>query len=1077
MKNLFHKMALALVVLGLAGVQAFAQQVKGTVVDAAGIPVIGAAVMVDGTTTGTTTDLDGNFVLPSVKPDATLTVQSIGYVTKKVAVSGQSVINIVLEEDTLLLDDVVVVGYGVQKKSVVTAAISSITSDNLKKQSNTRIDAVLQGMTSGVTVTQSSGAPDAGSQVRIRGVGSIHDSSPLYIVDGLAISGGIDYLNPSDIERIEVLKDAASGAVYGARAANGVVLVTTKKGKAGKATVSYDFSYGFQNVWRKPMVLNATEYALMMNEAAINAGQPLRFDDPYSYGEGTDWVDAVLNKNAPVVKHDVNINGGSEAVQYSVSTGFYSKDGIVGGNFGRSNYDRFTLHENLTATVFDSSADRNYLNKMVISTTASYAHINSTGIDGNSEYGSPLGSAMAMSPIEPIYADDATVEFYKTRYPQGFNYLVREKGTGRYYTVADDALYNEMKNPLADLSLPGTQYWTDKFVGSASAEMTIWDNLKFKSSIGVDMAFWGNHGYNIQYFLNGKRYNLNTTTVTDGVEKTTYASSASQEMNRSLRWQVENVLTYNKTFGKHTVNALLGQSAIKSSSSNVGASRQNIQYEYDPWKISVNTALGTQSDGQRNGWGSWNSIVYSLASYFTRLSYNYDERYMAEATVRMDGSSRFGDNNKWGYFPSISLGWNFKNESFGQDLSWLSTGKLRASYGVNGNDSIGDFVYAVYMNGGNNYHFGTQGNTEAIYQGSKPSGLANPNVRWEESKQADLGLDLGFWGNKLTATVDFYQKKTEGMLLSLPVPSYTGESAPTGNLGDMVNRGLEFEITYRDNIGDFNYFTNFNATFNKNKLTYLGDDATYLSASSGKCGVMARGDVGLPFPYFYGYKVDGVFQNQADIDAYTYTNPETGAVNKIQPNAVPGDLRMQDTNNDGEITDADRTYIGKGMPDWTMGMTIGFDYKGFDFSMLVQGQFGNVHTLNVYRRTDLPYVNLNKNVLNRWTGEGTSNTQPRFTTTDGLNLYISDALMENAAFLRCRNFQFGYTVPQTISKLVGISRARVYFQAENLFTLTQYTGCDPEVTGDAGGYGTAYGIDKGVYPQARTLSFGMNLNF
>lgn len=1079
MKHLIHRIAMILAIVCLGGAVAFAQQVKGTVKDGAGYPVIGASVLVDGTTNGTVCDLDGNFELTVPNPDATLNISSIGYKTVVIALEGRTWIEVVLEEDAELLDDVVVVGYGVQKKSVVTAAISSISSENLKKQSNTRVDNVLQGMTSGVTVTQSSGAPDAGSQVRIRGVGSIHDSAPLYIVDGLAISGGIDYLNPGDIERIEVLKDAASGAVYGARAANGVVLVTTKKGKAGKTTVSYDFSYGWQNVWRKPQVLNATEYAIMMNEAAINDGKAPVYDDPYQYGEGTDWVGAVLNRNAPVMKHDISVNGGTDRIQYAISAGYYTKEGIVGGNFGRSNYDRFTVHQNLNATAMDRTADRDYLNKLVLSTTVSYAHINSTGIDGNSEYGSPLGSAMAMSPIEPIFADDATVEGYRTRYTeQQFKYLVKEAGTGRYYTVADDAIYNEMKNPLADLSLPGTKYNTDKFIAGGSAELTIWDNLKFKTSVGVDLAFWGNHGYNIQYFLNAKRYNLDTvTTLEDGTTKTTYASSASMEKNRALRWQVENVLTYNKTFGKHTVGALLGQSAIRSQSSNVGASRQNIQYEYDPWKISVNTALGTQNDGQRNGWGSWNSIVYSLASYFARVSYNYDERYMAEATIRMDGSSRFGDNSKWGYFPSISLGWNFKNESFLKDVNWLSTGKLRASYGVNGNDSIGDFVYAVYMNGGNNYHFGVQGSTENLQQGSKPSGLANPNVRWEESRQFDLGLDLGFWGNKLTATFDYYDKTTKGMLLSLPVPSYTGESAPTGNLGNMANRGVEIELSYRDTYGDFSYFINANATFNKNKLTYLGDEATYLSASSGKYGVMARGDVGLPFPYFYGYKVEGVFQNQNDIDNYIWTNPETGATQKIQPNAVPGDLMMRDVNNDGQINDEDRTYIGKGMPDWNVGITLGFEWKGIDFSMLMQGQFGNVHTLNVYRRTDLPKVNLNKNVLNRWTGEGTSNTQPRFTTSDGLNLYISDALMENAAFLRCRNLQLGYTIPQKWTKKVGIQRLRVYGQAENLFTITKYTGCDPEVTGDSGGYGTAYGIDKGVYPQARTFSVGLNLNF
>ena len=410
MKHLIHRIAMILAIVCLGGAVAFAQQVKGTVKDGSGYPVIGASVLVDGTTNGTVCDLDGNFELTVPNPDATLNISSIGYKTVVIALEGRTWIEVVLEEDAELLDDVVVVGYGVQKKSVVTAAISSISSENLKKQSNTRVDNVLQGMTSGVTVTQSSGAPDAGSQVRIRGVGSIHDSAPLYIVDGLAISGGIDYLNPGDIERIEVLKDAASGAVYGARAANGVVLVTTKKGKAGKTTVSYDFSYGWQNVWRKPQVLNATEYAIMMNEAAINDGKAPVYDDPYQYGEGTDWVGAVLNRNAPVMKHDISVNGGTDRIQYAISAGYYTKEGIVGGNFGRSNYDRFTVHQNLNATAMDRTADRDYLNKLVLSTTVSYAHINSTGIDSNSEYGSPLGSAMAMSPIEPIYADDATVE-------------------------------------------------------------------------------------------------------------------------------------------------------------------------------------------------------------------------------------------------------------------------------------------------------------------------------------------------------------------------------------------------------------------------------------------------------------------------------------------------------------------------------------------------------------------------------------------------------------------------------------------------------------------------------------------
>lgn len=1083
MRHLFHRIVLTLVVLGVSSAAALAQEVRGTVKDATGEPVIGASVMIQGTLTGTTTDIDGNYVLPgSFSQDAVLVASSVGMKTVSTIIGTRTVINFVLEDDNTWLDDVVVIGYGVQKKSVVTAAISSITSDDLKAQSHNRIDAVLQGMTSGVLVTSSSGAPDASAQVRIRGVGSIHGSSPLYIVDGLAISGGIDYLNPNDIERIEVLKDAASGAVYGARAANGVILVTTKKGSAGKARISYDFSYGFQNPWRKPQVLNATEYAIMMNEGYVNQGNAPIYDDPYSFGEGTDWVGAVFNDNAPIVKHDVSINGGTDKVKYAISGGYLSNEGIVGGNYGRSNYERFTVHENIDINLFDNTSDRSFLNKMDVATSASYAHINSTGISTNTEYGSPLGSAIGMSPIESIYMTDAEEAAFAASFPEAYPYILRDSD-GRAYSIADGVKYNEQNNPLAMLSQPGTKYDTDKFVANASATLQLIDGLKFKSSVGIDLAFWGNHGYSLPYYLSSKNFKydkITESTVYDEkgnpsiVQKTSYGSSASQEMNRSLLWQVENVLTYEKQFGKHGLNVVLGQSALKSSSSNVGASAMGLMYSYDPWKISVNNTKGQQADGDRNGWGSWNSIPYSLASYFARVSYNYDERYMLEATIRRDGSSRFGDNNKWGNFPSVSLGWNFRNENFAQNLYWLSTGKLRVSYGVNGNDDIGNFTYAVYMSSGNNYAFGSGATgTESISIGAKPSGLANPNVKWEESSQADIGLDLGFFGNKLTANIDWYRKKTTGMLLSMPVPGYAGDSAPTGNLGDMVNHGIEFDLSYRGNISDFNYHISANATYAKNKLTYLGDDATFISCSSHKIGTLSRGEVGLPFPYFYGWKTDGIFQNMDEVNSYV--NAEG---NLIQPNAVPGDVRFVDIDGNGVINDDDRTKIGKGIPDWTFGLNLGFEFKGFDFNMLLQGQFGNVQVFNVTRRTDLYYINLPKTILNRWTGEGSTNDAPRFVFDSANENYrVSDLWLENGAFVRARNMQLGYTLPQNIVGKIGIERLRVYLQAENLFTLTKYTGCDPEVTGGNSGYGTEVGIDRGVYPQARTISVGVNLTF
>ena len=1079
MKHLTYRIALIFAIMALSCANAFAQQVKGTVQDASGQAVIGAAVLVDGTTNGTTTDLDGQFVLNAVPADATLVVSSIGYKTVSVPV-GSGVMTIILEEDSEMLEETVVVGYGVQKKSVVTAAISSITSDDLKSQSQNRVENLLQGMTSGVLVTSPSGAPDAASQVRVRGVGSINGSDPLYIIDGFAVSGGIDYLNPNDIERIEVLKDAASGAVYGARAANGVILVTTKQGQKGKTKVSYDFSYGLQNPWRKPSVLNATEYAIMMNEGYINAGNAPIYDDPYSFGEGTDWVELIFNHNAPVEKHDININGGNDNLTYSTSFGYLNKEGTIGGNYGRSNYDRFTVRQAVNAVLFDNSATRNWLNKATMNTSVSYAHINSTGINNNSEFGSPLGSALGMSPLLDVYATPEEEEAYKTMYPEGYAHIVRD-ASGRAYTVVDGNVYNEQTNPLASLSLPGTKYDTDKFVANGAIEMNIWDNLKFRSSVGVDLAFWGNHGYTKQYFLSSKNYNYNTvasetTYDKDGnattTEKINYAESAQQEMNRSLRWQVENVVTYDKTFGDHSIAAVLGQTAISSSSSNVGANARGLMYPYDEWKISVNNTTGQQADGNRNGWGSWNSIRYSLLSYFGRVTYNYDERYMIEATMRADASSNFGPNNKWGYFPSVSAGWNLKNESFLQDVPWLSGLKLRGSWGINGNDNIGSFRYAVYMSTGNNYTFGSGANgSETISIGAKPNGLANPNARWEQSIQTDIGVDVGLLGNRVTFTADWYDKRTSGMLMSMQVPGYAGDSAPIGNVGTMSNSGVELDLGYRDHYGDFSWNISTNATYTKNVLTALGDDATSLYGSSHKIGQLTRGVVGLPFPYFYGHKTDGIFQNAAEVAAHVNEKGEL-----LQPNAAPGDVRFVDFDGDGDIDDDDRTYIGKGTPDWSFGLNIGFEWKGIDFNMLLQGVIGN-QVFNVTRRTDLYYINLPKTILNRWTGEGTSNTQPRFMFDSANNNYrASDLWVEDASFLRARNVQLGYTLPQKWTQKVAVQRFRIYAQVENLFTLTKYSGCDPEVTG-GNGFSSDLGVDRGVYPQSRTFSVGVNLNF
>ncbi len=1070
------RFASLILALGLSLV-AMAQNVtlKGVVRDASNQPVIGAFVVEQGTNNGTMTGVDGDFAL-TTRRGANVEISCIGYVSQVIVNDGAQNLVIVLEDDAEMLEETVVIGYGVQKKSVVTASISSVTEDDLKVQSQTRVDNMLQGMTSGVQVTQNSGAPGASSTVVVRGISSINHASPLYIVDGMP-AGSIDYINPNDIERIDVLKDAASAAVYGARASDGVILVTTKSGKEGKTIVNYDFSYGIQNPWRKPQVLNATEYAIMMNEGMLNAGSAPLYDNPYALGQGTDWVDAIFDKNAPIVKHDVNISGGNSRINYSVSGGYLSNKGTIGGRFDQSYYDRMTLRENVGITLFDASEDRNWLNKLTFNNQVSFAHIKSAGISANSEYGSPLGSALGMSPLDPIYADAAEEERYKSLYPAGYPYIIRNS-QGVPYFIADGGTYNEQANPIAMLDRPHGYSSTDKIVAGLNTELQLWDGLKFRNSLTLDLSYVYGHSYTEQYFLTSKSYSLDTvssTTTYDAkgnpttVDKINYGSSASQTMNRYYSYQVENTLVYDKTFGRHTFNVVLGQSAYMSSSSYLGASSRGLMYPDDPWKISVDNTLGKQVDGDRNGWGRWNSIPYSILSYFGRITYNFDERFLAQATIRRDASSHFGPNNKWGTFPSFSLGWNIKNERFLKENRVISMAKIRASWGINGKDNLADFLYAVYAQSGNNYIFGSGANgTESVNIGVKASGLANPNAKWEQSIQTDFGFDLGLLGNRITATVDYYIKDASGMLMALQVPTYAGDSAPTGNVGTMRNSGIEFDLGFRGAVNSFNYGIKFNASYNRNKLIHLADDASYITTSSHKIGTLTRGEVGEVFPYFWGWKTDGVFQNWDEINSYV--NAEG---NKIQPNAQPGDFRWKDINGDGVINDGDRTKLGKGIPDWTFGLTLTMDWKGFDFSMLLQGQLG-AQTLNVTRRTDLYYINLPKTILNRWTGEGSTNKYPRFAFDSANENYrVSDYWMEDASFLRARNIQLGYTLPQNLTKLAFISRLRVYGQVENAFTLTKYSGCDPEVSG---GF-REVGVDRGVYPQNRTVTFGVNVTF
>lgn len=1050
LKNPIHYVILLGCMFYLSITSLYAQElaVSGNVKDATGEFVIGASVLVKGTTNGTITDIDGNFTLTGLSAGSVIEVSYIGYVTQSLTVQDATPLQIVLKEDTETLDEVVVVGYGVQKKSVVTASIAKVSSDDLASTAPTRMDNALKGLAAGVTVTSSSGQPGAAAQIRVRGIGTINNSDPLYIVDGMPIEGGLDYLNPNDIASIEVLKDAASGAVYGARAANGVILVTTKTGKIGATKVSYDFSYGWQNAWKKRDVLNASQYAMMINEGYTNAGMDPKYSNPNAYGTGTDWQDLVFNDNAPMMNHQLSVSGANEKVSYLFSAGYYTQDGIVGGNYNRSNYERLTLRSNTQYTLFDEKENRNWLNSLKFTSNLSYARVESTSIDANSTWGSPLGSALALSPILTPYDEGDAAQEQLDKYANTEGYVpMYDPHNGKLFSIPGSE-YGEMTNPLANLSLPGTVGWSHKFVANFSAELQIWDNLKFKTSYGADLSFWGDDGYTPEYYLRNGGFSTHSTAFSSKYD--------------GLVWQLENVLMYDKTIDKHGFSVILGQSAKKTTGSYLWGSRNNINNYDRPY---IDASNGLAENGDRDAAGA-PTETSTLASLFARASYNYDERYMLQVTVRRDGSSRFGANNHYAVFPSFSLGWNLTNEKFMQRRpDWLTTTKVRLSWGKNGNENIGNFRYTVLTSAGNNAIFGA---SESVINGVKASGLANPDLRWEESEQLDLGLDFGFFNNALTFTADYYKKTTNGMLMTMNIPSYVGESKPIGNVGKMENSGLEMEIAYKFNVADWNFRVAGNATYLKNKLIEYGNDSGWanLDAFQG-AGTISRAQNGKPFPYFYGYKTAGIFQNYDEINAYT--NAEGGL---IQPNAVPGDVRFVDVDGNGVITEDDRTDIGKGMPDWTFGFNFNASWKNFDFSMMWQGTAGN-DIFDATRRTDISASNLPSWMLERWTGEGTSNRIPHFVLGDNVNWQSSDLYVYNGSYLRLKNIQLGYTLPQSITSKAFISSLRVYVAAENLLTFTQYHGFDPEISSG----GTSLGIDYGVYPQARVFTVGLNLNF
>ena len=999
--------------------------VSGIVTDASGEGIAGVAVIVKGTTTGTSTDMKGAYTIRASKSDV-LVFSFLGYKTQEVAVHNRMEIDVRLESDAQLVDEVVVVGYGVQKKSLVTGAISSVKGSALETTGIMRADDALAGKTAGVQVVSNSGQPGSDVQIYIRGIGTNGTATPIYIVDGLAVSG-IEYLNPGDIESIEVLKDAAASAFYGARGGNGVVLITTRRSKDGQWSVNYDFSYGIQNIARKIDVLNAREYAIIQNEAAANSGATLPFTDEQiaSFRQGTDWQEAILNRNAGVQRHNVRVSAGTARSSFNGSASYLNQDGILAE--GKSNFKRYTI--NLAA---EHKLLRN--DALTVGENVVVSHVKKQSVTQNSSTAGPLVGALNMDPLTPVYDPYQTDELYG-----GF-------GVSKYVS-------QEVVNPVARIyySNGRTLYTTMK--GSVFAELKFLNDFRLRGSAGADITWTDGFGYSPMYKLNSTTGN-------------TSANGASQSYDQNRRFSYEGYLTWGHVYdGRHDVSAMIGASLLQRSSLSLSASRNDLKIDdEDHAYISMATNSSASASG---GPGNPSAIV----SFFGRVNYAYDNRYMLTATVRRDGSSRFGPNNRFGTFPSVSVGWNVANESFLRDVRWLDALKFRASWGQNGNENIGDFAYlATISTYGLGYSFGSQNANGSLAVGAAPVKVVNPDLKWETSEQTDIGLDVRLFGC-LGLTFDYYVKKTKDLLVTTPVPLMLGNSFPTANAGNVKNSGVEFAVDFQRQFGKWNIAVNGNISYNKNRVTYVGTDTGYVTGSTvqGITGAVTRMEAGHAMSYFWGYKTLGIFQNQAEIDAWVNSKGV-----QIQPDARPGDFRYQDTDDNGTIDDNDRVDLGNPFPKVTFGLNVNVSAYGFDLGITSAGQAGN-KIFSVLRRPDLTMSNYGAWVLDRWHGEGTSNSIPRVAHNDtNLNwTRPSDFYLRDGDFWRIRNITLGYTV--NIPEKYYLRKVRVFASVDNAFTFTKYDGYDPEVGN--GGSILGSGIDRGVYPRPRTVSVGLNLTF
>lgn len=1014
------------------------KKITGVVYDEAGLPVIGANILEKGTTNGTITDMDGNFTL-TVSDNATLLVSYIGYNQQEISVHGKESFVINLKEDSQSLEEVVVVGYGVQKKKLVTGATVQVKGDDLQKLNTVNPMGALQSQSPGVNITKTSGQPGSEFKVSVRGIGTVGDSSPLYIVDGVTVSN-IDYLSPSDIESIDVLKDAASAAIYGARAANGVILVTTKQGKSGKAVIEYDGYVGWQNIVQNVTPLNAQEYAMIMSEGAQNSDMnPFDFQklvpnwNKIESGEwkGTNWFDEMCNKNAFMQNHALNVRGGTEQSVYSLGLSYTTQEGSF-GNPAPPQYTRYSFRLNSEHKLIKGQG----YDVLKIGENLNYIYSEKSTIGTGNLYVSDLRQAFITNPFLPVYDENGDFHYAidwneKQINPMGFLY------------------YEHSQNLRKDNRLSGNLY----------IELQPIKGLKFRSSFGIHLDMSSYRKFVPVYDLGPEKFcNENVTT---------------QQFSLGNKWLFENTLSYDCTLREsHDFNFLLGMSAEKSGLGET-IKGENVNSIFDDFNHAYLDNNKQIYEGKTKLSGA-PLTPGRLLSFFGRVNYNFRETYLATLVMRADGSSNFAPGNRWGYFPSVSAGWVMTNEKFMEKaLSWLDFLKIRASWGQNGNQNISGFQYLANIAFDSKYFFGDNKNN--VYAGAYPSILANTDIKWETSEQIDLGFDARFLSGRLSLAFDWYNKKTKDWLLVAPVLGSYGTGAPYINGGDVLNRGVELGLSWKDqSAGGFQYSVSGNIAYNKNEVTRIANSEGIIhgpaNVLSHNTAELYRAQVGFPIGYFWGYETDGIFQNEDEVNAYK--NAE-GKI--IMPDAAPGDLRFVDANGDGTIDDNDKGMIGDPNPDITFGLSASMSYKGFDLNIVTNGVAGN-QIARSYRSGNEAFHNYTTEILDRWHGEGTSNTIPRVTASASINdLYISDRYIENGSYWRISNVTIGYDFKKLFKNL-PLQQARLYVTGQNLATITGYKGLDPEV-----GYGYdsswASGIDLGFYPSPRVFMVGISLKY